>query len=267
VTEPPLPGELLSSWVFRLAWRNGIKAHTLTKRFWHHPGVPWGGDGDLRVGAEDLQRLAALARQPYVAVWETSLRSFEGSLFDGGVCNPAGILSLGGRGKNRTAHGLSICPQCLEEDSVPYFRRQWRVSYLVTCVKHQRLLLDTCPGCGGCIVQVSRDEGSIRLNEDHRATHCLRCGYDWQRAGKRLAERPLEDGFWVLQAQFESALSCAWTLDPTGRPVMSMSLFKGLRYLLRALIGRNRMLNLAAVVAPQLGLLPLAPTGEYPASE
>jgi len=257
VTELPQPDELLSSWVYRLAWRNGIKTHTLTKRFWQHPGVPWGGDGDLRVGVDDLERLATLARQPLEAVWRSSLQSYEGILFDDGVRAPAGIAYLGGRGKQRTRFGLAICPECLAEDEVPYFRRHWRVSCVVSCQVHQRLLLDACPGCDRGITLTSTDQGSSRLGDRQDGTACRHCRFDWRTASRDRNQVSLEADFWTLQSHLNNSLSDTWTTSPAGDPVMTMALFRGVRYVLRALAGGGQNMRLANAVAPQLGMLPL----------
>ncbi|MBM9890244.1 MULTISPECIES: TniQ family protein [Deefgea] len=259
INERPLPDELFTSWFHRLAWLNGIKSHRLTKKFWHHPGTPWGGDGDLRVAEVDLLRMADIGRVPYQLIWQTSLRSYEGIIYQNTADNPAGIRPLGGRGKQRTAHGIAFCPECLAGDQMPYFRRRWRVSYVVACMEHRRLLLDACPGCASSIMVISADEGAKSFPRYPHWTRCIRCGYDWRREGDLAESISLSDSFWQLQSQIHGAITHSWTIGPDGSEIMSLGYFQGLRYLLRALIGYQSHIKIREIVAPHFGELALPP--------
>ena len=42
---------------------------------------------------------------------------------------------------------LKFCPDCLREDSAPYFRRQWRFSFVHICKWHRVELISQCPRC------------------------------------------------------------------------------------------------------------------------
>lgn len=59
-----------------------------------------------------------------------------------------------------------VCPDCLSES--PYCRRQWELSVVTTCPKHQRLLLDECPNC------------SKRISWSRNRVPFCTCKFDWR---------------------------------------------------------------------------------------
>src|SRR5262249_54090846 len=58
---------------------------------------------------------------------------------------------------------------CLRNDEEPYFRRMWRLGFIVACPSHGVILRDSCPKCGkpACPHRVSLDDPSLR--------HCYNC--------------------------------------------------------------------------------------------
>ncbi|WP_369124446.1 TniQ family protein, partial [Undibacterium sp. CCC2.1] len=63
--------------------------------------------------------------------------------------------------RKRNAYGLQFCPTCLAEDSVPYFRRRWRVAFYTVCNEHKTMLLDRCPKCGSSVAAHRLDIGCL----------------------------------------------------------------------------------------------------------
>lgn len=50
--------------------------------------------------------------------------------------------------RNRTnLIGLNYCPRCFLSDEVPYFRKSWRLSWVTSCTKHKRRLINKCQVC------------------------------------------------------------------------------------------------------------------------
>ena len=142
----PAPGELLSSWLHRLALANGVPP----QYFGQVLGVVGGDwsaklDRDLpgqifkllvertRLPAEDIDGLA-LHRDPLARL---RLRQITGS----------------GDARTSTArvNRLQYCPACLKEDRAPFFRRGWSLATRVSCFRHGCRLRDHCPACGGGI--------------------------------------------------------------------------------------------------------------------
>ena len=162
----PAPGELLSSWLHRLAMANGIPPQYFGRVLDVAVG-DWSAklDRDLpgrilnllveRTGlpAEDIDGLA-LNRDPLARL---RLRQIIGS-GDAGT-----YTSLVGR--------LQYCPVCLKEDHEPYFRRGLTLATRVSCFRHGCRLRDHCPACGGGIAPSRQN----RLLPQH---FCVWCAAD-----------------------------------------------------------------------------------------
>jgi TniQ len=153
---PPLPGELLASWIGRLAclydapsdllWHElaGALAVELAPFGHHQPG----GDG-LR---EQFARIAIATRLEVGAVAATAMR----------VMLPAAPVRWL-RSEIVSTYRVPWCPPCLRDDVThhrpPYLRRLWAAGCVVICPRHRAALVDTCPGCQRRTRAVFRWEG------------------------------------------------------------------------------------------------------------
>lgn len=139
----PAPGELLSSWLHRLAHANGVPP----RYFGAVLGVAsetWSAQLDRHL-PEAVRRLL---------LDHTSICPEE---IDG-LClanSPLSTLRLrlwtrpqdAGTSTAQSCW-LQFCPSCLREDEVPYFRRCWTLATRVSCFRHGCRLRDRCPSCG-----------------------------------------------------------------------------------------------------------------------
>lgn len=145
----PFPDELLSSWLGRIAKTNGTSAHSFCKLVWPEIQV-WTRDIDTLSPIEILQQLSRQTSTPFKSVKATTFREYEGVLFDS--VNTKGptrwINHIGIYHRARKRPGLQWCPICLKEDSVPYFRKCWRLSLSTCCQIHKIILTDKCCECG-----------------------------------------------------------------------------------------------------------------------
>ena len=162
----PAPGELLSSWLHRLAMANGIPPQYFG-RVLDIVGGDWSAklDRDLpgrtlsllveRTGlpAEDIDGLA-LNRDPLARL---RLRQIIGS--------------GSARASTARVNRLQYCPACLKEDRAPFFRRGWTLATRVSCFRHGCSLRDQCPACGGGIAP-------SRQNRLLRQHFCVWCDAD-----------------------------------------------------------------------------------------
>jgi len=75
--------------------------------------------------------------------------------------------------RNRTNFiGLHYCPVCFNFDSLPYYRRRWRLSWIVACPIHNVRLINTCNFC-------SRPTQPQKLEAASRVISiCSFCGND-----------------------------------------------------------------------------------------
>lgn len=88
-----------------------------------------------------------------------------------------------------------VCPECVAQDRVPYWRRSWRLALTLTCVIHGREMLDRCPTCAGvfavprhgyfplnrcgwCKARIERGVLSKTWSSDHLIWKVLHALYD-----------------------------------------------------------------------------------------
>ncbi|NVM89648.1 Zn ribbon nucleic-acid-binding protein [Variovorax sp. SG517] len=77
-----------------------------------------------------------------------------------------------------------VCPDCLAQDHVPYWRQSWRLATTVMCDVHRRNLVDRCPRCKGTFAAPR----PILLP----LSHCGNCGFDLRNCSPDVA--PLHTG-------------------------------------------------------------------------
>ncbi|WP_247308961.1 TniQ family protein [Ralstonia pseudosolanacearum] len=185
----PIPGELLSSWIVRLAHGHGMRVTSFCN---HALGAR------ARVMAVDVDRfspewlLASLASHTATrleAVRQTTLRAYEGALYR--QFHAAGylpwVISIKLPRNARLGPGLQFCPYCLRDDPVPHFRLRWRVALQTFCERHRCFLLDRCPSCGACLF-IHRVDVNLRRTEKDGICHCYNCDYDLRLAQAKLVD-------------------------------------------------------------------------------
>lgn len=163
----PQPDELLSSWLHRLAYANGLAPRPFARVLGLNAGM-WSASLDLKLPAnvENLLRAhIGISSQRLSAMMLTrpSLKPL--------------LLPLRSTGRRASSTWLQFCSRCLAEDAEPYFRRRWRLAIQVACTTHRCGLRDRCPSCHNRIEAFNQTE----LVPQH---YCVRCGFDLRRASK-----------------------------------------------------------------------------------
>lgn len=150
----PLPDELLSSWLIRIARGFRTRVNVFCEQVWSEP--VWKGDIDVSVAPAVLDELARRTATPYSRVVETTLAAFADRL-TGPVPS---LFDDADRGK-----GLRFCPACLREDAVAYYRREWRLSFVTICSRHGTALHQACAACGRMldVAEVPMDAQSLAV--------------------------------------------------------------------------------------------------------
>lgn len=232
----PQPDELLSSWIVRLSHAHGFKVQTMCAILFGQSSAIWNRDIDRsappEIGEILVQATGATAEQ----FEDTTLRAYEGRLFE--RHNPNGLtrwlVPLGIFHRARKRPGLMFCPQCLNEDAKPYFRRSWRLALSTICARHGCYLQDTCSECQSPLAPHRAD----MLGRQHypRAglnVHCWKCGFDLRDSPQE--DRP-DEALVRFQARLDAALQCGYA-DWAGNPSMhSLVFFDGLRALIAGLM-------------------------------
>lgn len=176
----PLPDELLSCWLVRLAHGHGMKVQTFCNQVFGNRLQVWNRDIDRLAPSWLLEEVSRRTGTPTEITWNTTLRSYEGLLYR--KFRMAGseqwILSLKMYHRKRMGHGLQFCPACLAGDKIPYFRKRWRVAFNTICTRHKNMLLDRCPECGAAIAVHRLDVGKQDILEARQMSCCCLCGFD-----------------------------------------------------------------------------------------
>lgn len=176
----PLPDELLSSWLVRLAQAHGIKVQTLARLLFGSRHQLWNRDIDRLAAPWLLDTLSSNTATPPDAVRQTTLRAYQGRLY--GAFRESSvlpwILPLKMYHRTRKGFGLQFCPRCLAADATPYFRKRWRVAFYTYCSIHDVLLQDRCPQCHTPVIFQRRELGRPDVIDAGPLTQCFACDFD-----------------------------------------------------------------------------------------
>ncbi len=177
----PLPDELLSSWLIRLAMAHGVKLHTLSTTTWPRKAI-WNRDVDKSADEEVVRVLAGKTLTLLNRARGTTLSSYEGLLFEGyNYYGPTPwLLPVGVYHRLRLRYGQQFCPRCLAEDREPYYRRRWRLAFMVCCERHRTTLCDRCPRCGSPVNFHRNELGDFTQPVAVSMTNCHACGLDFR---------------------------------------------------------------------------------------
>jgi len=146
----PIPGESLRGFILRLSIRLGIAPSLLMERL----GLRGTGRALRRVQfdlGDDLPGFAVAAR----------LAESEA----------AKLTVAGVHGRTHTVHSFPwlslvtsrVCPECLRgtPDAPGTWLLAWTLPWTFACLRHQRLLVDTCPHCGNEIGREGAQSSSL----------------------------------------------------------------------------------------------------------
>lgn len=184
----PYKEELLSSWLARVALHSGCDPLTLTGAIWPKWRI-WTADADRGLtSSRAIQAALWFGCEPDV-VHAATLRDLVDCL--AGVSARSRpvvpwLTALGCRNRQRYA-GLPCCPQCLADGPEPFFRRAWRLAFVVACEVHGTRLIDRCPDCHALIAP------HRCISKLQNLARCAGCGQDMRRYVPPFAEQAALD--------------------------------------------------------------------------
>lgn len=178
----PLPDELLSCWLVRIAHAHHLKAQTFCDQVFGHERQIWNRDIDRLAPRWIVNRLSIQTGTPLADAHRTALTAYRQLLYprrrDGGILH--WLLPLEMWHRKRMGHGLQFCPACLAEDPVPYYRKRWRVALYTCCTKHNAMLHDRCLACGAGVAFHRIELGRYGSADERPLTFCHECGFDFR---------------------------------------------------------------------------------------
>jgi hypothetical protein len=145
----PIPGEVLSSWLMRVAASNLVQPEDLLEALETlHGPVPASDLLDYSIPEKTVAALSTFCRISPRIIRDMDIRrlapQLDSVLFMRYEHEP---LFRGSRLRARRVR-YSFCPLCLVKERVIYTRWDWSVACVTLCNIHQIPLLDECPACG-----------------------------------------------------------------------------------------------------------------------
>src|SRR5471030_3007508 len=218
---PPLPEELFSSWIVRLAHELGQKVQSFCHLIFGNNHQVWNRDIDRLAPTWLMDGLSCRTGISRSTIENTTLRAYEGVFYPSfkSAGNLCWMLALKMYHRKRNGFGLQFCPQCLSEDIVPYYRKYWRVALNTVCHRHQISLLDRCPCCNHAVVVHRLDMNGQPLSDSIAHSSCFFCGFELSRSQPLLIDEYSVEGAATLQRitqKLELGLS-QWTTYDVGQ--------------------------------------------------
>ena len=185
----PLPDELLSSWLVRLAHGHGLKVQTFCNLIFGNKLQVWNRDIDRLAPEWLIAELSSKTGASYQQAFKTTLQSYQAIIYhrprqSGSL---TWIQSLKLHHRKFEGFGLQFCPMCLASDPDPYFRKSWRIAFNTTCPIHQCMLNDRCPHCGHGAAFHRSDMKHAEYIAAVSLLECHYCGFDLSQAPVRSA--------------------------------------------------------------------------------
>lgn len=234
----PLPDELLSSWMIRVARDNGFKVHSFYAAHFGRERQIWTRDIDHHAPAwllDGLEEHSGVARARLEAM---ALRAFESVVFErfNETGNTRFLMPLSIFHRTRRAYGQQFCPLCLTADKTPYLRRRWRLALEVVCAQHGVLLQDRCGSCGSPLVP-HRGDMNTRSTFPRRST-LRQCGHCRCSVVAAATSAPFE----AIDTQrcIDRALDQGYVTFPNQGAVYAHLYFDGLRQLMMGLVALGK---------------------------
>ncbi len=238
-----LPGESLSSWFGRVAAANALTPDELYRVV--VPGAHLHSRDLDREACESLmETMTSNTGQERRALDDAVLSRWLGTLYgeDDGRCRLPWLPPIG-RHNHAKSFGQQYCPQCLVTEKTPYFRLEWRLSFMTACPRHLTLLIDRCPKCAEPVIPLRTLRHQGRLL-------CGKCHGDLAEA----ESVPVPWSSLALQTRLRQVAGEGWAEDGDGRPVFGLAYFALARAIFRLLCSSTTARALRAWAAEEADL-------------
>jgi TniQ len=197
----------------------------------------WDRDIDKSANDEVISVLSEKTKTTFEKAGDTTLSNYENIFFE--TYNFYGptpwILPVGIYGRFRKNYGQQFCPICLYEDKEPYYRRRWRMAFVICCDFHGILLFDRCPDCQSP-VNFHRDElGDFHKVSANTITKCHVCGLDFCYLGKTNSFEKVSTNEWYFTKKLLSPLNNEIIRFGEEEFIFPQLFFQGFRQLIKCL--------------------------------
>lgn len=251
----PLRGEILSSWIVRIAHAHGLKLHTFCALVFGRNKQIWNRDIDKLAPEWLLAKLSEATGTPISDVLATTLKSYESILYETHQSN-ANLKWINPLGIYHRLHqwpGLQYCPLCLRLDNEPYYRKTWRLAFFTVCNEHHILMHDRCPKCESTINFHRIEMGKKQKIKPIAAFFCFKCGCDLRNS----PTQRVECNDWQVTISYRTILDLhdmGWVVSDKLTLQYSPQYFEVVRHLCGLMISNRRANKMFFEVANKLGL-------------
>jgi TniQ. len=239
----PLPGEILTSWLVRIAHAHGFSAQSFCDRAFGSHYQIWNRDIDRQAPNWLLKHISMKTGHPLWRVKRMSLAIYEGRLFPKALLSGKQQWLLPLHIYHRTRHGFGtqFCPICVQVAKEPYFQRIWRLALYTFCPYHGIMLHDRCPKCKQAVAYFRQGIGAESYTEANPLSICVNCGFDLAQT----EVRPLYVWDEDVHRRWRYAQAKTEALQ-IGNDKWGYTIFPVLHQLCKVLTGRWRKNNLLA---------------------
>lgn len=229
----PKDDELLSSWLARLAISHGLAPQDIFSFF---PFKYLPDDSDFITDEKFFKILSGNTGVSIATAKATTLKAYEWQIYQEYLPywkgTPWLLLKYYGNVNRNESFNLQFCPYCLAEDDSPYFRRIWRLAFVVICNKHNTLLLDRCMKCGKYLDLFKTGGQRIRNYSENLMVSCQSCNSDLRYMTTNSPHGPILQEELEFQESLIRAINQGWVEVPRRGYIYSHLYFEGLHKLL-----------------------------------
>ncbi len=233
----PQEDELLSSWLARLALAHGQTAPSFFNHVWPSRYLLT-RDVDQYDDQTIFELLAQRTNTPLGRVFSTTLAAYDAGLFADRPYQSRRpwILRRHLNMRPQRCFGLQFCPWCLASDKDPYFRREWRLAFVVLCPTHRALLLDRCQDCGAAVCYERQSPKRLDTTGGWMLAQCYRCRADLRDSATDCYHIEVSAVELEFQTFLVTALRLGWAEMPQNGVIYSQLFFSGLHQIMSWLI-------------------------------
>ncbi len=229
----PVAGELLSSWMVRIAQGNRSKVYTFYASHFGRDREIWARDIDHFAPTWLIEELSVRTGCSLEKIHAMTLRSLETVVFT--TFNEVGetkfILPLSVFHRKRRAFGQQFCVLCLSSDTVSYLRKSWRIGCNTICPEHQILLQDRCNYCSQPISPHRADINNSFLFQERTSMHrCVFCRKEFCVSTRSVTAEELE-----MQSKIDLVIEAGYVEICPGTTIYSHLYLEGIRILMSGL--------------------------------
>ncbi|MCD0492025.1 TniQ family protein [Chromobacterium violaceum] len=235
----PRPGEILSSWLVRLAFANGFMLHTFYDKLLGYRTPIWSRDIDRDPPLALLTLLARHTGHSVAELQALTLLSYQGQLFEWPATGHwSWVRPVGVYHRQRKRPGMQFCPLCLARPPEAYYRLPWRLALYVVCEHHQCVMEECCPACHTPIAFHRHGIGRRKTIDDQALRLCSRCHFDLASMNPVFYAWPDPPSWQQLRHLIAAIEHSTWDCGLL-TPPCSLPFFIGVRALIGVLSGRN----------------------------